>query len=72
MEFQESSKSYTPRYLNEQQVAEITGISRSSLQQHRWRGTGIPYTKFGRSVRYLEREVLAHMERGRVETDQSD
>ena len=59
----------TPKYLTEIQVAEITGISRATLQQHRWLGKGIPYSKIGRTVRYLERDVLGYMERGRVETD---
>jgi len=66
MEFRSSE---SPRYLNEQQVAAITGISRSSLQQNRWKGKGIAYSKIGRSIRYLQQDVLEYMARQRVELD---
>jgi len=59
---------FRTRYLSEQQVAEITGISHTTLQQHRWQGKGLPYSKLGRSVRYLERDVFEYMEKHRVET----
>ena len=57
------------KYLSETQLAEITGVSRATLQQHRWLGKGIPYSKFGRSVRYLESDVLEYMERHRIEVE---
>jgi predicted DNA-binding transcriptional regulator AlpA len=66
MEFRSSE---SPRYLNEQQVAAITGISRSSLQQNRWKGKGIAYSKIGRSIRYLQQDVLEFMARQRIEVD---
>jgi len=56
----------TPKYLTEIQVAEITGISRATLQQHRWLGKGLPYSKLGRSVRYLESDIWEYLKRHRV------
>ena len=41
------------KYLTEIEVSEITGISKSCLQQHRWLRKGLPYIKIGRSVRYI-------------------
>ena len=39
------------KYLTEKEVAEITGISLSTLRNERSLGQGMPYVKLGRSVR---------------------
>ena len=57
-----------PKYLTEIKVSDITGISKSCLQQHRWLGKGIPYVKIGRTVRYQESEVLAYLDKLKVQT----
>lgn len=50
------------RWLTEKQVAALTGISCSSLQKQRFKGTGFPYVKVGpRIVRYSEAEVVKFM-----------
>ena len=49
-------------WLNEKQVAELTGISRSTLQKNRFYQKGIPYAKIGASVRYALTEVQKYME----------
>ena len=60
-----------PQYLTEKQVSESTGLSQKTLSQHRWKSTGLPYSKFGRSIRYKFDDVLAFMEAGRVEPETS-
>ena len=61
-----------PQYLTEKQVSESTGLSQKTLSQHRWKSTGLPYSKFGRSIRYKFDDVLAFMEAGRVEPETSN
>lgn len=55
-------------YINEQAVAQITGLSLSKLRNDRSRGVGIPYCKVGRSVRYKLCDVETFMDSLRVET----
>ena len=56
------------KYLNEEQVAKRLGVSVKLLQKHRWERKGLPYTKFGARVLYLEPEVVEYMEKHRIET----
>lgn len=51
-----------PNFLTEKQVALLVCKSVAWLQRSRWAGGGIPYRKIGRSVRYLESEVLEWLE----------
>ena len=48
----------TFRALTEHEVATITGKSVRTLQDDRHHRRGVPYRKVGRSVRYLEHEVI--------------
>ena len=61
-----------PQYLTEKQVSESTGLSQKTSSQHRWKSTGLPYSKFGRSIRYKFDDVLAFMEAGRIEPETSN
>jgi len=55
------------QYLTEKQVAEMTGFSIQTLRNWRHESRGIPYLKIGRrSVRYLEPDVVEHMEKTRI------
>ena len=54
------------RYIDEREVARITGRAVQSLRNDRFVGKGFPYVKVGRSVRYNLAEVLEWMERHRV------
>jgi len=56
----------TIRYLNEIQVSEITGRAVQSLRNDRRDRKGLPYTKFGRSVRYNQHDVINFMERNKI------
>lgn len=48
-------------YLTEGQVAKVLACSLSRLRQDRHQCKGIPYVKFGRSVRYAVSDVNKHM-----------
>lgn len=58
------------KYLNEVQVAEMTGRALSTLRNERARNVGIPYIKIGRSVRYSLQDVIQFMEARKIETIQ--
>jgi hypothetical protein len=53
-------------FLNEKQVAEITGRGLQSLRNDRHLAKGFPYIKFGRLVRYKMSDVFAAMEACRI------
>jgi len=55
------------RYLNEQEVAEITGRGLSSLRGDRWRCRGFPYIKIGRRVFYDEDDIHKVMAMNKIE-----
>jgi len=56
------------KYLKEREVTELTGLALSTLRNDRARAgrRRIPYVKVGKSVRYLESDVIDFMERHRV------
>ena len=56
------------QFINEVKVSDMTGISVATLRNHRWLGRGLPYHKFGRSVLYLEAEVLNYLDQLKVQT----
>ena len=58
-----------PVYFTEIKVAEITGLSLSKLRQDRMKGTGIPYCKLGRSVRYDAQDVQGFMDQHKIQTE---
>ncbi len=47
------------RFLNERQLAERWGVAVKSIQKMRYAGDGVPYHKFGASVRYAMKDILA-------------
>jgi predicted DNA-binding transcriptional regulator AlpA len=50
-------------YLNEKEVAAITGRALSTLRNERFMRKGLPYLKIGgRSIRYRSGDVIAYME----------
>lgn len=54
------------RWLTEKQVAAKINCSLSKLRQDRHKCIGIPYCKFGRSVRYALKDVAKYLEQHRV------
>lgn len=55
-----------PQYLNEKQVADITGISLATLRNYRSYNKGMPYIKLGKSVRYSLEDVLNYMDSHKI------
>ena len=56
----------TKEYIDTDAVAELTGISRSTLEKWRLRDDRIPFIRAGRSVRYSVAEVRSWMNERRV------
>ena len=58
-----------PKWIDEKEVARITGIALSTLRNWRHRGVGFPYYKGpgGRMVRYLLDDVIWIMSDGKVD-----
>lgn len=56
------------KYINERQVAEITGRALSTLRNERARNEGIQYIKVGRSVRYDLQDVIEFMDSHKIRT----
>ncbi len=50
-----------PKLLNQQQVAEMLGLSVKWCERKRWSGGGPPYRKIGGSVRYELSDVLEYI-----------
>jgi hypothetical protein len=57
-----------PKYIDEREVANITGLALSTLRNNRFKGAGIPYVKVGRSVRYSLGDVVQYMECRKIQT----
>ncbi len=58
------------QYLNDKEVAKLTGLSKCTLRNNRSEKRGIPFIKLpgSRSVRYAIEDVQKYMRAGRVET----
>ena len=54
------------RYINEREVSRIRGAALQTLRNERAAGKGIPFYRFGRSVRYRFDEVISWLEAHRV------
>lgn len=59
------------RFINEKQYADLRGASVFTVRNERIKRQGLAFYKIGKSVRYRYDEVLAFLERCRVETRDS-
>ncbi len=58
------------KYLNEKQVAEMTGLALSTLRNMRFNRRGPIYRKIGeKSVRYLLQDIISYMDTNIIKTD---
>ena len=58
-------------YLNDMEVAALTGRAVSTLRNERFMRKGLPYLKIGgRSIRYKSEDVIAYMEGRRITFDE--
>ncbi len=55
------------RYVNEKEVAKLTGRSVFTLRNDRHLGRGFPYVKNFRQVRYRLADILNHMEGRKIQ-----
>lgn len=55
-----------PEFIDTAAAAKLTGISQSTLEKWRCAGTGFPYIKVGRCVKYALGDVRAWMNAHRV------
>lgn len=46
---------------NQKTVAAVRDCSEALLERDRWAGTGIPFIRDGRSIRYVKRDVLDYL-----------
>ena len=58
------------KFLSEKQLAEMTAVSISTLRNDRHMRRGLPYSKFGNTVRYSLKDIINFMEQHRVEVDE--
>ena len=58
-------------HLTERQLADRWQISTRTLQAARVKGSGVPFVRIGRAVRYRLEDVLAY-EQGRLRTSTSE
>lgn len=57
-----------PLWISPQEYERLFGIPTGSLANARSKGVGVPYTRFGKLIRYKLSDVEAAFEAGRVET----
>ncbi len=62
----DANRSIVPCWLTERAVANMLSCSVSALQKHRFKNRGIPYVKFGKSVRYCKEDVINFMDNQKV------
>jgi hypothetical protein len=46
--------------------------SKAQAERNRWAGAGVPFIKIGRSVRYRKYDILAYLEKYRVQESTTD
>ncbi len=57
----QNGAAYADRLLDDHEVARITGRARSTLQKDRVIGTGLPFVRIGRLVRYRQSDLAAFL-----------
>ena len=62
-----STTESTCQCLTEQEVSARTGLSLSTLRAHRFKRTGLPYIKIGRSVRYRAYDLEIFLSEHRID-----
>ena len=52
--------------IDERELSRITGLSLSTLRNHRHLGLGVPYLKLGKAVRYSLEDLMEYLELHRI------
>lgn len=59
---------YLPVFITDEELAKLSGLSRSYWQKSRVKGGGCPFIKIGRSVRYKLSDVELFLETRKVKS----
>lgn len=59
----------TPRFIDERELAKISGRAVQTLRNDRHHGKGFPYVRIGKSIRYNLQDILSYMEAHKVQTE---
>ncbi|MBF0510158.1 MAG: helix-turn-helix domain-containing protein [Deltaproteobacteria bacterium] len=62
----ETQTNQRPQWLDDKQVAEMTGLGLQTLRNHRFTRQGMPYAKIGKTVRYRLDDVVRFMDAHRI------
>ena len=62
----------TDALFNQTVVAHVRDCSTATLERDRWTGSGIPFLKINRSVRYRKSDVLAWLAQYQPQNSTSD
>ena len=54
------------QYLNEKKTSAMIGVGLSTLRNNRSLGVGLPYIKFGKSVRYKKTDIERFAEEHKI------
>jgi len=49
-------------YFTQETIAAIRNCSRATIERDRWAGTGVPFVKMGRLVRYRKVDIIAWLQ----------
>ena len=60
------------KFINEEEVAEIIGLSVQTLRNWRCQQRGPAYIKAGRAVRYDPEDICAFMQRKKIDPEGQD
>jgi len=58
------------QWLNEKEAASLISVSVFTLRQHRHKGIGLPYVKYGKSVRYSYADICAYLKSRTIKHNQ--
>ncbi|MBF0508049.1 MAG: helix-turn-helix domain-containing protein [Deltaproteobacteria bacterium] len=67
----ETQMTQRPQWLDDRQVAEMTGLGLQTLRNHRFTRQGMVYHKIGKTVRYRLDDVVRFMDAHRVDPAQA-
>ena len=62
----DATTTVVPELLTEREVERLTKVSAAALKQARHRGTGLPYTRIGRRIRYRADDIAAYIDANSV------
>ena len=59
------------QYVDEKEIARLTGLAVQTLRNMRCQHRGFPYSKIGKSVRYDPAEIEAYLESRKIRPEEA-